>query len=123
MKLFLTGVFIVLFIQTNAQEVHDSVLTSSAFEDTMVNSCCRSNNTLHNIVYGTAYAGLTYSCYLFCDNDIKSFTQSHQSPFLSDVSQTIGHAGLGTSSIIITAATGITSIITNNKKLQKQLFY
>lgn len=44
---------------------------------------------------------------------------SNQNKILYNSFKTIGYAGLGKSSIIIIGATGITAIITKNKKLEK----
>jgi membrane-associated phospholipid phosphatase len=71
------------------------------------------------IAMAAGYVGVTYICYRYFDTPIKDFTQSNQNNTVSSIMHTAEYAGLATSSIIITTATAITSIITKDKKLQK----
>ena len=77
------------------------------------------NKAVKTIIYATGYAGATLLCYRYLDTDIKDFAQSNQNETVTSVAETFEQLGTGTANIIITAATGVTSLITKNKKLQK----
>ena len=77
------------------------------------------SHTITTIAYATGYVGATYLCYRFFDDDIQHFAQSNQSNVATSFAKTYEYAGLGTSSIIITVGTAVTSVIIKDKKLQK----
>lgn len=88
--------------------------------DNALDSFHLKNNTTFKIIgYSAVYAGGTFVCYKYLDTGIKNFTQSNQNKTLASISTTYQTLGTGASNIIITAATGITSVIIKNKKLEK----
>ena len=77
------------------------------------------HHTLKTVSVAAGYAGATFLCYRFLDNDIRDFAQRNQSKAVTSFAKTYEYAGLGTSSLVITAGVAVTSIITRNKKMQK----
>lgn len=114
------AVLIICFILTS---VHACTQNDSNFlsQDSAINRNEKKSNskTLKTIAYATGYAGTTLLCYRYLDTDIKDFAQSNQNETVTSVAETFEQLGTGTANIIITAATGVTSLITKNKKLQK----
>ena len=114
------AVLIICFILTS---VHACTQNDSNFlsQDTAINRNEKKSNskTLKTIAYATGYAGTTLLCYRYLDTDIKDFAQSNQNETVTSIAKTFEQLGTGTTNIIITAATGVTSLITKNKKLQK----
>ena len=108
--------FVLSFFQAYSQ--NDSSLLP---KDTILNTNEKKgpNKAVKTIIYATGYAGATLLCYRYFDADIKDFAQSNQNETVTSVAETFEQLGTGTANIIITAATGVTSLITKNKKLQK----
>ena len=74
--------------------------------------------TKHVLIAG-AYAGTTYLTYRFFDTKIQQAVQANRSSAVSRVSAAIGHAGLGSSNLIITGITGVVGIAAKNDRLKK----
>jgi len=77
-----------------------------------------SKGTKH-ILFAVAYAGTTFLTYRFLDTKIRNAVQANKSFVASHFSMAIGHAGLGSSNLIITGITGLAGIVEKNKRLQK----
>ena len=93
-------------------------LSSLSADDTLAVKY-HSHKTETTIALAAGYAGATYLCYRFADNDVQHFAQSNQNKTLSFIARNYEYIGLGESSIIITGATAVTSLIIKDKKLQK----
>jgi len=108
--------FVLNFLQAYCQS--DSTLL---LKDTIINTNEKksSNTAIKTAIYATGYVGATLLCYRYLDTDIKDLAQSNQNETVTSIAKTFEQLGTGTSNIIITAATGVTSVITKNKKLQK----
>jgi membrane-associated phospholipid phosphatase len=65
------------------------------------------------------YAAFTLFTYRYLDDEIQEIAQSSQNKVVYNSLKTIGYAGLGTTNIAITAGTGLTGLITKNKRLEK----
>lgn len=110
---------VVVLISVNAlpQSIQDSLFRR---QDSLLQQKNSANNKHSNtIIIATGYAAVTLLTYKYMDHEMMEITVANQSKAASSISKTIGHAGLGTSNIAITAATGIVSVFTKNKKLQK----
>ncbi len=117
MKAFLSFLFLFVKLSTYALPAKDTV-SPIADTDTAITKPS-ADHTLQTIALATGYAGFTFVTYRFFDDDIQHFAQANQNHVLSSFARTIEYAGLGSSSIIITTATAVTSIITKDKQLQK----
>jgi len=108
--------FVLGFFRAYPQD--DSSLLS---KDTLVNVNEKNggNTAFKTVIYATGYVGVTLLCYRYLDTDIKDLAQANQNETVTSIAKTFEQLGTGTSNIIITAATGATSLITKNKKLQK----
>ena len=108
--------FVLGFFRAYPQD--DSSLLS---KDTLVNVNEKNggNTAIKTVIYATGYVGVTLLCYRYLDTDIKDLAQANQNETVTSIAKTFEQLGTGTSNIIITAATGATSLITKNKKLQK----
>jgi membrane-associated phospholipid phosphatase len=89
------------------------------FDNPSYTSQLKNNNALKITGYSAVYACGTFFCYKYLDTGIKNFAQSNQSKTVTSISIAYQRLGTGASNIIITAATGITSVIIKNKKLEK----
>jgi len=77
------------------------------------------NKTINTIIYATGYAAATLVCYRYFDTGIKNFAQSNQNETITDIAKAYEYLGTGTSSIVITASTGVAALITKDKRLVK----
>jgi membrane-associated phospholipid phosphatase len=114
------AVFLFLYsfiVFTTHAQTPDSLYADSITDITPAKS--NSNKTVKIIAIAAGYTGITYIYYRYFDSDIQHFVQSNQNNTLSSIAHTAEDAGLGSSSIVITTATAITSIITKDKRLQK----
>jgi hypothetical protein len=107
----------VFCISTSKSQVRDSLNCDSIANTIQPGSS--KHKTVKTIALAAGYTGATYICYRYFDTDIKNFALSIQNKTVSSITQTAEDAGLGASSIVITTATALTSIITKDKKLQK----
>ena len=116
MKTVLLFLF-VFYTSTCNSQVKDSLNYDSIANTIETKS--NKHTTVKKIALAAGYTGATYICYRYFDTDIKNFALSIQNKTASSITQTAEDAGLGASSIVITTATALTSIITKDKKLQK----
>jgi len=116
MKTVLLFLF-VFYTSTCNSQVKDSLNYDSIANTIETKS--NKHTTVKTIALAAGYTGATYICYRYFDTDIKNFALSIQNKTVSSITQTAEDAGLGASSIVITTATALTSIITKDKKLQK----
>ncbi len=108
----------VLFSFTESYGQIDTIISTHL--DTLPDSAClRKNKTFKITGYTAAYAVGTFLCYKYLDTDIRKLAQSNQNKTVTSVATAYQRLGTGASNIIITAATGITSVIIKNKKLEK----
>ena len=92
---------------TQAQDITNSLNNNSG------------NKTLKTVIYTTGYAAATFLCYRYLDTDMKNFAQANQNQTITDIATTYEQLGTGSTSIIITASTGVAALITKDKRLEK----
>ena len=114
--------FLLLAAALFAGSLRAQTSNDTAFE----HDCCDTiilqrspHKTLTTVAWAAGYAGATYLCYRFADDDVQRFAQRNQTKTLSFIARNYENIGLGGSSLIITGATAVTSLLTKNKKLQK----
>ena len=106
-----------IFVFTAARSQSDSL---EQLKDTIASATHHSGNkTIKTIIYATGYVAATLVCYRYFDTDIKNFAQSNQNETITDIAKAYEHLGVGASSAIITASTGVAALITKNKRLEK----
>ena len=115
MKIILVILFYAITISSNAQLPNDS-LYNFHNSDKIVN---RPHKIFTPVTIVIAYASFSLFTYRYLDNVIKKISQTNQNKTAFNIFKTFGDAGLGTSSIIITGASGITALITKNKRFEK----
>lgn len=106
-----------IFVFNLARSQNDSLVQ---VPDTVASMNNKSgNSTVKTVIYTTGYLAATFLCYRYLDTDIKEFAQANQNKTITDIATAYEHLGTGTSSIIITASTGVAALITKNKRLEK----
>ncbi len=71
------------------------------------------------ITVAAAYSATAFVCYRYFDTPLKNFTQANQYKAIANITHTVERAGLGTSSVLITSATAVASVVLKDKKLEK----
>lgn len=118
MRIALLVIFSVSLSVGYSQNGYDFIAVDTAKSDSTA-SINYTHNAIKHLVIAAGYTSATYLCYRFLDSDIQHFSQANQSKSVSSFAKTYEYAGLGTSSLILTAGIAVTSIITKDKKLQK----
>ena len=112
--LFLSLCFI---LRINAQTLNDSSVANVKVDSSLATA--KHHSIIKPVTIATAYAGVTLFSYRFLDDEVHEIAQRWQNKTVASISKTYGSLGLGSSNIIITAGTGITALITKDKKLEK----
>lgn len=116
MKSFLIFAFFISAVCVHAQKITGS--TQSNINDSVAPTKTKSN-VIKPVAIATGYAGACLFAYTYLDENIKKFALRNQNQTVYNSFKTVGYAGLGTSSIIITAGTGLTALITKDKRFEK----
>ncbi len=116
------GVLLILFSVSlpaccYSQNTSDTIVTDGTMDS--LHSVKQEPKTVQTVAIAAGYTGVTFLCYRYCDAGIQHFAQANHSGAVSSFAKIYEYTGMGTSSIVITAATAVTSIITKDKKLQK----
>lgn len=116
MRLIFLGLLTILLSSLKAQVLNDS-LQSNINNNTF--SLKSKHKIINPVTIAAGYAGLCLITYRYVDDEVQEFTQANQNKTVYNTFKTVGYAGLGTSSIIITAGTGLTALITKDKRFEK----
>ena len=113
MKLIFAIIFLSFTATLNAQVGNASIRIDTAY----------TNRNKHKIIkpvtIAAGYLAFSLFSYSNLDDEVQEIVQRNQNKFVYNSFKTVGYTGLGTSNIIITAGTGISALVTKNKKLEK----
>ncbi len=116
MKAFLLIFFIVITASLQAQTLNNSL---KIYPDSAHGGVKNTHKIIKPVSIAGGYVGLCLFSYHYLDDEVQEIAQANQNKFAFNTFKTVGYAGLGKSSIAITAATGLTAIITKNKRFEK----
>ena len=113
---------VVLTTSLHAQCTGNSLTTNNDSTNTCIlkeQVAGKSRSIINPVSIAAGYAALCFLSYNYADEEVEEYVMSHQNITVYNSFKTIGYAGLGTSNLIITAGTGISALITKDKRLGK----
>ena len=114
MRFILFIVFIASSTALHAQQLQDSLSTDSAHTVTE-----KKHHIIKPVAIAAGYSAVCWAAYRYADEPIREFVEDNHNKFIDNTFHVIEFPGLTGASIIITAGTGVSYLITKNKRLEK----
>ena len=116
MRIILFIVFIISSTALHAQQLHDSLPTHG---DNTYIVAEKKHTIIKPVAIAAGYSAVCWATYRYADEPIREFAEDNHNNFLDNTFHVIEFPGLTSASIMIVAGTGVSYLITKNKRFEK----